>query len=90
MYSRLDFLEGGGVSPSKVRYLHTGQHKHRINADIHVSNGIRTHDSSVRTGEGSSCLRPRSYCDRREDNTKMNFKIFGVGWLRMVSSDELL
>jgi hypothetical protein len=37
----------------------------RINTDIHASNGIRTHGSSVREGEDSSCLRSRSHCDRR-------------------------
>jgi hypothetical protein len=37
---------------------------HRINSDIHASNGIRIHDSSVRAGEDCSCLRPRSHCDR--------------------------
>jgi hypothetical protein len=26
---------GRGISPSQGRYLHTGQHKHRINADRH-------------------------------------------------------
>jgi hypothetical protein len=32
------------ISPSKGRYLHTGQHKHGINAhtDIHALSGIRT------------------------------------------------
>jgi hypothetical protein len=41
---------GRVISPSQGRYLHTGQHKHRINAhrDIHASSGIRTHDPSVR------------------------------------------
>jgi hypothetical protein len=36
-----------GISPSQGRYLHTEQHKHRINAHIHASSGIRTHDPSV-------------------------------------------
>jgi hypothetical protein len=51
-------LLGRVISPSQGRYLHTGQHKHRINAhtDIHASNGIRTHDPSVRASEDSSCL----------------------------------
>jgi hypothetical protein len=55
-----------GISPSQDRYLHTGQHKHRINihTDIHALSGIRTHDSSVRAGEDSSCLRPHGHCDR--------------------------
>jgi hypothetical protein len=40
------------------------QHKHRINADIHASIGIQTHDPSVLAGEDSSCLRPHGHCDR--------------------------
>jgi hypothetical protein len=42
---------------------HTEQHKHRINPQIDI-HGIRTHDPSVRASEDSSCLRPRSHCDR--------------------------
>jgi hypothetical protein len=41
-----------------------GQHKHRINANIHALSGIRTHDPSVRASENISCLRPRGHCDR--------------------------
>jgi hypothetical protein len=52
-----------GISPSQGRYLHTEQHKHRINADIHVSSGIRTHDLSVFAGENGSHLRPRDHSD---------------------------
>jgi hypothetical protein len=43
---------------------YTGQHKHRINADIHAHSGIRTHDPSVRAEEDISCLRPRGHRDR--------------------------
>jgi hypothetical protein len=42
-----------GISPSQGRYPHT---------DIQSSSGIRTHDPSVRAGEGGSCLRPRGHC----------------------------
>jgi hypothetical protein len=38
------------ISPSEGRYLHTGQHKYRINennTDTNASSGIRTHDPSV-------------------------------------------
>jgi hypothetical protein len=54
------------IIPSQSSYLHTGQHKYRINAytDIHALSGIRTHDPSVRASEDSSCLRPRGHCDR--------------------------
>jgi hypothetical protein len=57
-------LLGWGISPSQGRYLHTGRHKHRINAHrLHASSGIRTNDPSVRAGEDGSCLRPRGHCD---------------------------
>jgi hypothetical protein len=51
---------GRAISPSQGRYLYAEQHKHRINTytDIHALSGIRTHDSSIRAREDSSCLRP--------------------------------
>jgi hypothetical protein len=60
-------LLGRVISPSRGRYLHTGQHNHRINAyiDIHALGGFQTHDPSVRASEDSSCLRPSGHCDRR-------------------------
>jgi hypothetical protein len=56
---------GKVISPSQGRYLHTAQHKHRINAhtDIHALSGIRTHDPSVRESEDGSCFRPRGHRD---------------------------
>jgi hypothetical protein len=49
------------IIPSQGRYLHTGQHKHRINVhtDIHALSGIRTDDPSFRGRDDSSCLRHR-------------------------------
>jgi hypothetical protein len=54
------------ISPTQGRYLHTGQHKHRINAhtNIHALSGIETHSPRVRASEDCSCLRPRGHCDR--------------------------
>jgi hypothetical protein len=51
-------LLGRVISPSQGHYLHTGQHKHRIDVytDIHALTGIRTHDPSVWANEDSSCL----------------------------------
>jgi hypothetical protein len=59
-------LLGRWISPLQDRYLHAGQHKHRINAhtDIHAFSEIRPHDHSVRGSENGSCLTPRSYRDR--------------------------
>jgi hypothetical protein len=58
-------LLGRVICPSQGRYLHTGQHKHRINVqrDVHPLSGIRTHDPSVWAIEDSSYLRPRGHCD---------------------------
>jgi hypothetical protein len=54
------------VGPLQGRYLHTGQHKHKINAhvDIHALSGIRSHDPSVRASEDSSWRRSRGHCRR--------------------------
>jgi hypothetical protein len=39
---------GQGISPSQVRYLHTGQHKEGVTyTEVHASSGTATHDSSV-------------------------------------------
>jgi hypothetical protein len=58
---------GGGISPSQGRYLHMGQHKHRIKAHraILAMSGIRTDDPSVRVSEDSSCHRPLGHRDRQ-------------------------
>jgi hypothetical protein len=43
--------------------------RYRINAhntDIHAFSGIRTHDSSFRESEDSSCLTPRGHCEGLE------------------------
>jgi hypothetical protein len=56
-------LLGRGISPSQSRYLHTEQHKHKINSDIRALSGIRTHDPSVRATEEGLCCRPRRDCD---------------------------
>jgi hypothetical protein len=41
-----------------------------MHTDIHVLNGIRTHDPSVPTSEVSSCLRPRGRCDRLAEDVR--------------------
>jgi hypothetical protein len=51
-------LHGRGIRPSQCHYLHTGQHKHRMNVhntDIHSPSGIQTHNPSVRASEDSTC-----------------------------------
>jgi hypothetical protein len=51
------------ISRWQGSYLHTEQHRHRINAhtDIRVSSGIRIHDPRVRASKGSSCLSQRGH-----------------------------
>jgi hypothetical protein len=78
-YTQSVGLLGRGISPSQGRYLHTEQHKHRINAhntDIHASSGIQTHDSSIRASEDSLCLRPRGHYDR--------VTIFMIKWINRI------
>jgi hypothetical protein len=62
-------LLGRVISPSQGHYLHTGQHKHGINAqtDIHASSGIRTRDLRVRASIDSSYPKSRGHCDRHSD-----------------------
>jgi hypothetical protein len=61
---------GRGVGLLQGRYLHTEQHRHRINAQTSMLRvGIRNHDPSVRAGEDGSCFRPRGHCDWPRDNT---------------------
>jgi hypothetical protein len=31
---------------------------------MHALSGIRTHDSSIKVSEDSSCLRPRDHCNQ--------------------------
>jgi hypothetical protein len=54
------------ISPSQGRYLHTGQHKHRINAHRHP---CLKWDSNPRFQSSSErrqfILRPRGHCDRK-------------------------
>jgi hypothetical protein len=56
----------GEQSVARPLSAHRTTHIHRINAPRHgcLSDGIRTHDCSIRAGEESSCLRPRGNCDR--------------------------
>jgi hypothetical protein len=68
-FSQTAGLLGRVISPPQGRYLNTGRHKHRISSytpNIHALSGLRTHDSSVRASEDSSCLRPCGYCDRHK------------------------
>jgi hypothetical protein len=60
-------LPGQGMSPSQGRYLHTGQHKNRINAHKY---SCLEWDSKTRalcsTGRRRFILRRRGHCDRHK------------------------
>jgi hypothetical protein len=66
----------------QFRYLHTGQHKHRINSHtgIRALSEIRTYDPSVWASEDSSCFRPRSHRDRPDE--AINMPISRVLWMQ--------
>jgi hypothetical protein len=75
IYTHSVGLLGQGISPPQGRYLHTEQHKHRIdahNTDIHALSGIQNHDPRLRRGEDGSCLRTRGHCDRHFSNIHFN------------------
>jgi hypothetical protein len=56
-----------GFSPSQYFYLHTGQYKQNERAHRHTClQWDLNHDPSIRTGEDSTCLRLRGYCDQQE------------------------
>jgi hypothetical protein len=73
-------LLGRVISPSQGSYLHTEQHKHRINAQrLDALSGIRTLDPSFRASEDSSCSIPRSHCDRHLCiHTHDNFEVIST------------
>jgi hypothetical protein len=90
-YTQSVRLLGRGINPSQGLYLHTEQHKQRIdahNTDIHALSGIRTRDPNVRVSEDSSCLRLRGHCDRRYSDYGMDF--IDAGILRIPSLYEYL
>jgi hypothetical protein len=73
-FSQMVGLLGREILLPQGRYLSTGQHKDRINAHTHTHTHTHTHQTSIpewnsnprsqRPSGDSSCLGPRSYCDR--------------------------
>jgi hypothetical protein len=45
---------------------------------IHALSGIRTHNSSFRVGEDSSCLSLHGHCDLRGVTTKLEIRIYEI------------
>jgi hypothetical protein len=64
IHSRLDSLDGESARRKDATYTQNSTNTNQTHTDIHASNGIRTHDPSVRASEDSSCLRTRGRCDR--------------------------
>jgi hypothetical protein len=56
-FTQLVGLFERAISPSQCRYLHTGQHKHRINAHRHLWLEWDSNPRSQRSSEDSLCLR---------------------------------
>jgi hypothetical protein len=61
-FRRQDLLDGGSARRKASTYT-----QNNTNTDIHALSWFRTHDPSVRASEYSSCLRPRSHCDRQRN-----------------------
>jgi hypothetical protein len=70
-----------GISPSQNRYLHTGQHKDRINANthIHVLSGTRTHDraKTVHAVDRATAVTDNLHMHRCE-NLKSEISLFSL------------
>jgi hypothetical protein len=60
---------------SRMGFEPTSYTQNNTNTEIHVSNGIRTHDPSVQEDEDSSCFRPRGHCDRLAYSYIINIKM---------------
>jgi hypothetical protein len=50
-----------------------------MQTNIYASNGVGTHDLSAWDGEESSCLRPRSRCDRQFEVLPLHFAVGNDG-----------
>jgi hypothetical protein len=72
-------LLGQEISSSQGRYLHTLQHKHRINehTDIHALRGIRTHDPSFRARKRLFLI-PNIFCCTQSCWVFLTFPSTGV------------
>jgi hypothetical protein len=57
-------LLGRGISPSQGRYLHTGQHKHRINAHRHPCLEWNSNPRSQRSSERRQFMRKTALLEK--------------------------
>jgi len=64
LFGHLVGLLGRGVGPTQGLYLHRTTRHRKTQKHIHASSEIRTHDSSVRAVEDSTCLRRCGHWDR--------------------------
>jgi hypothetical protein len=65
IYTQSIGLLGRGISPSQGRYLHTEQHKNRVNPHRHSCFDWDSNpQSQCSRKRRRSCLRPSDHCDR--------------------------
>jgi hypothetical protein len=64
--SRLNTKDGGSAHYNAATYTQNKTNTEYTHTGIHPLSGIRSHDPSVRTGEDTSCPRPRGHYDRRK------------------------
>jgi hypothetical protein len=63
------------ISPSQGRYLHTGQRRHKINAqtNIHALSGIRNHDPAFERAKTVHALDRAATVIGMEESRRHNF-----------------
>jgi hypothetical protein len=90
LYTQSVGLLGRVMRPSQSLYLRTEQHKQNThNRDSHALSGIRTHGSSVRASEDSSCLRPRGHCDRPSGIYQYKIQVKSITYQHCLTNPKL-
>jgi hypothetical protein len=74
-YTQTVGLLGRVISPLQGRYLHTEQHKHRINAHRHR---CFEWDLNPRSQRSSEYFKPRGHCNRQEKYFQLNKPSFSI------------
>jgi hypothetical protein len=75
-------MDGRSARLKAATYTQNNTNTEYMHTDIHVWNGVRTHDSSFRAGEGGSCLRSQeplwSACSSHGDRNSHISRMEGV------------
>jgi hypothetical protein len=66
IHNRHDFLDDVWSRRKAATYTQNNINREWMHIDIHALCGIRTHDSTFRTSEDSSCPSPRGHCERHK------------------------